>query len=145
MTGKDFVKSLRKYKDKPWVEMGRNPDLGVDCVGLIICALKDLGFNPKDEYHYTKYDEFLLLVKGLKQDFKEIEKKFFPYEGALILFRGREIFNHVGVYTGFYDNKHWFIHSLNKDEYNKVIEQPYEPYWMMNTHSFHWHKELEIA
>lgn len=145
MTGIDFVESLRNYLTKddgspvPWLEAGRSRELGVDCTGLIVCALQDIGVPIKDTRKCTKFDEFMILMKAIRSQCESVEKNFAPATGTIILFRGDTIHNHVAVYCG--DGK--IIHSYNDPSYNRVLEQDYTAYWKLNTHSMYWFKGLE--
>lgn len=48
-----FVDAARKYIDVPYVHQGRDPQTGLDCVGIIRQALLDNGHNPPDLKAYS--------------------------------------------------------------------------------------------
>jgi cell wall-associated NlpC family hydrolase len=41
----DIVKSARKFLGNPWQFGGRNPNGGIDCGGLVIAVIEDLGIQ----------------------------------------------------------------------------------------------------
>ena len=48
-----LVAAARAYADTPFKHRGRGHD-GLDCAGLIICALRDLGAEPQDLEAYGR-------------------------------------------------------------------------------------------
>ena len=45
VTRAQFVVEARKWMDTPFQHQGRLRGLGVDCVGLVLCVMRDLGLN----------------------------------------------------------------------------------------------------
>lgn len=54
-TREDLIKRAREYVGVPYRHQGRSADIGVDCIGLPICAFhKDHGLGDYDTTEYTR-------------------------------------------------------------------------------------------
>jgi len=50
----DFVEAARKYIGLRWVHQGRSRTQGVDCLGLIVLAARDIGMKVEDCTGYRR-------------------------------------------------------------------------------------------
>ena len=46
------VKAVRAFAGVPFLHRGRNPDVGLDCAGIILCAYEAAGFHLVDCWSY---------------------------------------------------------------------------------------------
>lgn len=54
VTRKQLIEKAREYLETPWRHQGRKKGIGVDCVGLFACVLRDLGVPVKDRTDYSR-------------------------------------------------------------------------------------------
>lgn len=99
-----------KYIGIPYVEDGRDPAVGLDCKGLLLVLLKDLGIDLPDicsESDWAKCGRNLFVEKYHENTFEIEQSDLEP--GDLIMVRGRSgVGDHVAVCVG--DGQ--FIHSV---------------------------------
>ena len=78
--------------------MGRSM-FGMDCIGLVVTALRAAGFDAPDEQNYPLWARTGHLREILEQYADAV-----PFEdalpGDLLLFRIGETEQHIGIYTG---------------------------------------------
>lgn len=104
-TQEAIATAARTYLGVPWHHAGRSR-AGLDCIGLVVCSMKDCGIEVDDVLTYTLNDEFALLIEKATQHADVIDSKEMA-PGDVIIFRSRLMYNHCGIYLG--DNK--FIHA----------------------------------
>lgn len=49
-----FIAAARRYLGTPFRHQGRQPGRGLDCVGVIACAARELGFSDYDVTNYSR-------------------------------------------------------------------------------------------
>lgn len=64
-TRSNFIDALRAYVGTPFRHQGRNPKFGIDCLGLIVCGLRDIGIEVKDNLNYGRRPVFKEMEAGL--------------------------------------------------------------------------------
>lgn len=57
----DLIAAARGMIGTPWVHQARQPGVGLDCIGLIVCALRACGATPPDRTDYSRTPSGLLL------------------------------------------------------------------------------------
>lgn len=57
----DLIAAARSMKGTPWVHQARQPGVGLDCIGLIVCALRACGANPPDRTDYSRTPHGILV------------------------------------------------------------------------------------
>lgn len=99
ITGDDLVRTARGYLGTPFHHAGRQKGLGVDCVGLVLCALHELGATDWDDRHYSRLVDPDHLRRQIERHCDPV-----PVEarqpGDLLLFRVQGVAQHVGLFTG---------------------------------------------
>lgn len=140
LTREAWVTQLRSYKGTKFMHQGRGKNIGLDCIGLLVCAARDLGIAHGADR-----------IKGYSRaptdgDFDKWAGHFavqLPYNrlqslqsqielGDVITFwiEREGLTRHVAVYTGT-DNqgRPMMIHSYAKQD-RGVMEMPINPnYW----------------
>lgn len=102
---------INKYVGIPYVHLGRNPKTGLDCLGLILSVLQDLG-NSVQVYDYENYTEDW--SKSSEHDlFVErmpdlMEKVNTPRPFDLVLFKN---FRGLSSHSGIVLSKGRFLHT----------------------------------
>ena len=117
------VESAKSFERTPWRHGARIKGLGIDCTGLVICSFNECGAEIEDIYDYSLFDEFTKLVRTLNRYCDKVSRKVLP--GDILLFRGDDMLNHVGIVT---DEKN-FIHAYSVPSVMLVTIQPYDAYW----------------
>lgn len=116
------IEEARKWIGTRWVHQGRS-SAGVDCAGLLICVLSDLGLPVEDMQGYRRSPDGLLFREHIfRQTTPEIEPAF----GSIGLFRESRLPTHTGFF-GEQDGKLTLIHAYATA--GKVIEEVYDHEW----------------
>lgn len=133
VTGAQIVAVAREYIGTPWHHAGRLKGVGVDCVGLLACVLKDLGEPVEDELSYTRQDEFTRMMAALNRHGRKLRKRERHVAGDVLVFRNAPLsaaipmYNHCGIYTGPEDDT--VIHAWSTPSVGKVVETPMDAHW----------------
>jgi cell wall-associated NlpC family hydrolase len=120
---------------------------GVDCIGLIIGIIDELGIQDgegnslvaADETNYSMYPEQGRLVKSIQQHLREV-----PIEkmavGDILLFKTFRDPQHVGLLTQYPGGGPGLIHCNSSA--GMVVEQPFSMAWVkMLTHAYRFKKK----
>jgi cell wall-associated NlpC family hydrolase len=95
MTPADFIAAARSYVGVPFRHQGRTRH-GVDCIGLVVCAARDIGLTLADRTDYPRDPNGLLQL--------EMARQFAPVEstqaGDILLMRFRGEPQHVAILAG---------------------------------------------
>ena len=133
----------------PWHHAARTPGVGLDCVGLVIVSLQNLGVPLDDMVNYGLSDEFIYLNETLDTwaDCIVTRSTFVSGEelrpGDLIIFRGtlfagRPVLHHMGVLVE--DTR--MVHANNDALQPYVVEEYIRPGWMKIFHSVWRYKNM---
>lgn len=87
-----IIDAARAYVGTPFHHQARLRGVGIDCIGLIVCVMRDVGLAPKDVKTYAPRDGGLLL-KMLKEQLIETT---WALPGDVVVFR----MPHVAFVTG---------------------------------------------
>ena len=88
-----WIAEIRKWVGTPWLHQGRN-HLGVDCIGLIICAARDLGLTTFDTTAYGRAPDYDYLLQACEANLTR-EVKAEP--GHILVMRLSRFPQHFGV------------------------------------------------
>lgn len=118
----DFIESASSYLGTRWIHQGRNRS-GVDCVGLVVTALRDIGVEVADLVGYRRVSDGLVFmnhIRSLTDPSEEI------YPGLIGLFRDGTQPCHVGIFS---EQPYGLslIHAYAP--VGKVIEEPFIHRW----------------
>lgn len=128
ITGEMLVEQARTWLETPYHHAGRvkGPQGGVDCIGLIVGAARELGVEvPSDTTAYGRGDNLELMHTGLSEFCTVNDRDLSLRVGDIILFRGGPIVHHVSLYGGPETNT--MIHVYNS--IGKVVEQAITDDW----------------
>ena len=140
ITGEMLVAQARTWIDTPYHHAGRAKGHGVDCIGLVIGAARELGAAvPFDTTAYGRGDNLPLMQRGLLQFCDCLQPGELSAQkaggpplrpGDILIFRGGSILHHVAIYTG--PEMGAMIHVYNT--VGKVVEQRLTPEWVRLLH-----------
>jgi cell wall-associated NlpC family hydrolase len=69
-----LAESAMKYVGVRWRHQGRNRSSGLDCLGLLIVALEDLGFDVEDCTSYDRRPDDRLLLSKVSSQLDRVDK-----------------------------------------------------------------------
>ena len=116
----DIVKMAREWIGTPFHHQGRVKGVGVDCIGLIVGCVQELGYPVIDSDGYGREPAHGILQKALSD---QLELSSELKHGDIILFRFVKEPQHVAIYTK--DNT--IIHAYSKVK--KCIEHRLDASW----------------
>lgn len=96
MTRNEIVAQARTWLGTPWHHQGRLKGVGVDCIGLVIEVLKELGIQTEDTTDYSRFPDGKSLQEAMARHFVEADK---PQPGDILLMRVTKMPQHVGFVT----------------------------------------------
>lgn len=117
----DFIESARSYMGVKWRHQGRNR-MGVDCVGLVICALADIGVEVPDMQGYRRSPDPIFVEHIRNNSAAAIG----PVPGTLGIFRDGTQPCHVGIF-GTLHGQVSLIHAYTGT--GKVMEEVFMHDW----------------
>lgn len=122
ITQYEIIETARDWLDTPFHHQGRAKGVGVDCIGLAVGVLRELGIESPDLPGYSREPDGVL-EKMLDKHLTRISIQ----SGALLLFKIRRNPQHVAIAT----EGGYMIHSLyaGKNRQSKVSEIPIDQWW----------------
>ena len=90
----DFIATARSYLGVKWRHQGRNR-MGVDCVGLVLCSLSELGVPAPDMQGYRRTPD-PIFVEHIRNNSLPADG---PLPGTLGIFRDGTQPCHVGIFA----------------------------------------------
>lgn len=108
-----LIEAARSYLDVPFVHCGRSRT-GVDCVGLLCAAMRDVGLADYAPKPYARGDHSRLCAE-VEQFAEAVEGE--PIPGDLLVMRVRGEVTHLALVTG----EGTIIHANEK--VGRVVEQ----------------------
>ena len=129
MTSKDeivtkYLEKARSYINTPFKHQGRNKN-GLDCIGIVVVPLNDIGFFTYENKNYRKYGLGGEIIDVLSKYCYEVEKPFKYMAGDILLF-SKGASQHLAIYT----DKNTIIHAHNF--VGKVVEHSLTQDWEIN-------------
>lgn len=115
----------REFIGTPWHHAARLKGVGIDCIGLCVEVIRELGVEVEDILNYSQGDEFDRLIENLSKYCDEVPLGDL-WPGDCLVFRGRGILNHVGIFGG----AGTFIHAYRAPSVGRVVEQPLDDKWL---------------
>lgn len=126
-----IVEIARSKINLPFQHQGRNPDIALDCVGLLTYIVDQLGIDYDDVFGYprTPYDRTIIKALDHQKCLQRIKVK---EHGCIIILRITRQPQHAAIYD---EGKNTIIHSCATME--KVIEQEYVKHFVERTARFY--------
>ncbi len=124
-----------KYHHQGRLKKSRNGPGGVDCVGLVVGVVHELGIHDGngnvlslyDETNYSFYPEGERLVRSIEKHLRKV-----PYEemqiGDVLLFKFHRDPQHIGLLTDYPTGGIGVIHCNSSA--GKVVEHPLSKTWL---------------
>ncbi len=110
-----FIATVESYIGTPVVHRGRLPHCGLDCVGIPICACRELGFAIEEPPHYGKFPTEDQLAAGLEVYCDQRPPESRVPGDLLQVYAGRQA-RHVVVFTGLNPfGQHLIVHAWGKN------------------------------
>lgn len=123
-TADALVAAARRYVGTPFHHQGRLPGVGLDCAGVGICALREVGLACDDAVGYSR-----LPKNGVFQSWFEArcERVDFAlvFPGDFLTFAWRSEPQHVAVVTDI--NPLMMVHAYSPE--GRVIETHFDGMW----------------
>ena len=116
-----IVDKAREYLGVKFRHQGRSKETGVDCAGLVICVLRDLGMTPADSSDYNMSPNPSQMLGIILQSAVEIPRcEAMP--GDVLWMRFSTQPQHVAIIT-----ENGIIHSYSKR--GEVVEHSLNSVW----------------
>jgi NlpC/P60 family putative phage cell wall peptidase len=125
-----IVAAARAYINTPWRHQARLKGVGVDCIGLLWCALRDAGIEVPDVADYARAPSGARLIQELESRFMRVHSTW-QLADVLAFTWGDANPWHVGLVSGLAPPK--IIHSYS--HLGKVTEMRLDPAWRRRVHS----------
>jgi cell wall-associated NlpC family hydrolase len=131
-----YIKEARKYINTPFRHQGRDKN-GLDCIGIIVVPLNNIGFFKYDNVNYRRYGLGGEIIEVLQKYCYEISKYSELEAGDILMFsKGKS--QHLAIYTG-----SSIIHANNS--VGKVTEHILDDYWMsMVSKVFRYREDIQL-
>ncbi len=95
-----LVEAARTCLGTPFHHQGRTPGVGLDCIGLVVVALRAVGFRVQDRQDYAPRPDGQSLEKALREHgFTPLPSGEPPQPGDVLLFRYDGQPQHVALAT----------------------------------------------
>lgn len=117
----EFLASVRSFIGTPYLHQGRST-LGMDCVGVPILALSQIGLQCDDLFGYSSQPDGTTLRENVEKHLGPAVARWKPGDIVLMRWhenrRGRVVYaNHVGVLgVAPYGNRWTLIHSFKAEQ-----------------------------
>jgi NlpC/P60 family putative phage cell wall peptidase len=116
-----MIAAARRCLGTPFHHQGRRPGAGIDCIGLIVVALRAAGFTVEDRTDYGRRPDGKSLIAALAEHGAVPVKEIRP--GDVLLFRYDRQPQHAAIATG----PDRMIHSFAVA--GEVVETIIGDYW----------------
>jgi cell wall-associated NlpC family hydrolase len=115
------IAAARACLSTPFHHQGRTPDVGLDCIGLIIVALRAVNISVRDRTDYGRRPDGKSLVAALEAHGAKPTNTI--QRGDILLFRYDRQPQHVALATGIDSMIHSFAPA------GEVVETQVGDYW----------------
>lgn len=121
-----FVAAARSYKGTPFRHRGRSRRV-IDCLGLCVCALRDIGLSPADERVYQRHPEpeAAKLRATLVEHFGSPVQALEP--GCIVTLQWHGRANHVGIIGDYPLGGMTLLHT--DAQVGRVVEHRLATHW----------------
>jgi cell wall-associated NlpC family hydrolase len=127
MDSLDIVTTARKWLGTPFHHQGRVPNVGLDCVGLVIQVAKELNLSNFDTTNYSAIPDGKVLKSLCEQEMIEVPYINAQY-GDVLLFKFGERPQHLGIIGDYLYGGFSIIHAYAVA--GKVVETRLDDFWI---------------
>lgn len=120
MSAEQLIAAARSFVGTPFRHGGRAPGVGMDCIGVVVCAAAACGLRHRDQSAYSLRPNGQLGLELEAQMVLVARSAVMP--GDVLLMAFDEEPHHVAVTTGA-----TIIHAYAQAR--KCVEQPLSDYW----------------
>ena len=121
-----FVSTARSYLGTPFHHQGRVPGAGLDCAGVVVCALQEVGYSVQDRANYGRIPAGGEFTAAVLQHCDQITIDDVTV-GDLMMFAFRTEPQHIAIVSSTEPLR--LIHSWN--EVGKVVENDMDKTWQL--------------
>lgn len=140
MKRNEAVELCLEQVGKEFVEQGRNPEVGFDCVGLIVYVAQSLGLKVEDLKGYSQMPSNGYFLKAIDNNLIKVKPDDVKV-GDLVIFSMLSEFHHIAMITKI-EPQMWICHAVSGTT-NKVVTHEFGQYWKSKKHRFYRFKEIE--
>lgn len=116
-----MLDEARRCLGTPFHHQGRAPGVGLDCIGLVVCALRAAGIEARDRADYGRRPDGISLIAAIEaHGWRRVQK---IAAGDILVFRYGGQPQHVALASG----ASTLIHSFAPA--GKVVETDIGDYW----------------
>lgn len=124
----------RTYRETPFRHQGRRPGVGLDCVGMLVCAFRAAGLRVPDRRGYGRQPDPAMMAGGLSEALVR-HPRTRPWQPADVLWMQFDAPQHLALYTG-----RSIIHAYA--QVGRVVEHRVDPLWVSRVVSVWRHPEV---
>ncbi len=120
----DIVRVARSYLGTPFQHQAREPGVAIDCIGVLICAARELEIRPADFdiVGYAMHPDGRSLIRMAREHMTPIGREDMQSGDAIVLRWGREP-QHFGILGDYPGGGLSIIHAYSHaDGKGSVIE-----------------------
>lgn len=125
-TGDRIASAALAQIGTPYAQDGRLAGVALDCVGLVLHAYREAGEELPDYPGYNDGNDHLEVFRAAMRDrFREVMKGEPPEPGDVLLFRGKGMTSHCGIFLA----EGRVCHAWGKRTVEKVVAHDLEDWW----------------
>lgn len=96
-----IAKIAKSYVGTPFRHQGRLPGVGLDCVGVPICAMREIGIEVDEPDHYSMDPDSSVLIGCIREVADEIPASDIEPGDMLVFWWSKpDMPKHVAIYVG---------------------------------------------
>lgn len=100
-----IVQAALSYEGTRWCHQARQPGVGMDCAGVVICAYREAGLKMMDDPHYSPIPDPVRMREYIEKNAYEIDfDDALPGDFVWLKFSDPQ---HLGVLT----HDFWLVHA----------------------------------
>jgi len=124
MNRADLVLTAYTFLGTPFHHQGRLPGVGLDCAGVVVCALKRLGYPVADQAGYGRIPSQGIFTSAIANHCDSIQQDQVQ-PGDLMMFAFRAEPQHVAIISA--TNPIMLIHAYQ--DVGRVVENGLDAIW----------------
>lgn len=124
MTRSELVLAAYGFLGTPFHHQGRLPGVGLDCAGVVVCALKQIGYAVADRQGYGRIPSQNIFTSAVTEHCDIIQQgDVLP--GDLMMFAFRDEPQHIAIVSAV--NPTMLIHAYQ--DVGRVVENSLDATW----------------